>query len=399
MEASTRSSFVRTPQQLRQLCDRLRSARRIGLDTEFVSERRYSPELGIIQVAVEDWCAIIDPQTVPDLTDFCEVIFDSRIEKILHAGRQDLEIFHRLGGRVLSPIFDTQIAAALVGYGEQIAYARLVERLVGVTLCKHESFTNWNMRPLSARQVEYALDDVRYLLLTAERLRSRLRRLGRVRWAKEEFARLEEGVHAARMEPRERYRRVRGWSTLSSRGLAILRELTSWRESEAERRNRPRGRVIPDEILVELARRAPTNRTALQSIRALNPGIVKRQANDVLKAVQRGLQVSESQLPSLPKQKASGSPPPGLVELLSCVLRARSEEVQVAPGILATRGDLERLASDSTCMDSLTVLQGWRLDLVGRELLEVLNGQRGVGFDPNGRKVKNFPMSDEDGPE
>jgi ribonuclease D len=181
--------------------------------------------------------------------------------------------------------------------------------------------------------------------------------------------------------------------------LAILRELAAWREAQAEQKNRPRGRIIPDEVLVELARRAPTDRPALQSIRVLNPGIVKRQADEILKAVRRGLQVPEIELPSLPKRSTPVSAPPGLVDLLSTVLRARAEQLQIAPGILAKRGDLERMAIDSRCVDYLPVLQGWRLDLVGRELLDVLNGRRLVGFDISEQKVKTFPTEEEDRPQ
>ncbi|MFH1740549.1 MAG: ribonuclease D [bacterium] len=395
MEQGSNSHFIHTPQRLKDLCRRVRAARRLGLDTEFVSERRFSPDLGIIQVAVEDECAIIDPQTLPDLNEFCELLCDSNVEKVFHAGRQDLEIFYRLGGEVPSPIFDTQIAAALVGYGEQVSYARLVEEAVGVTLVKNEGFTDWRVRPLSADQVEYALDDVRYLLSVAKKLRSDLRRLGRTGWAKEEFARIGEDIFTARTSPHERYRQVRRWTSLSRQNLAVLRELASWREQEAERKNRPRGRVIPDEVLIELARRSPADHAGLKKIRALNPGIVKRQGDELLQAIQKGLDVPKEELPRVPKRKAKVStPPPGLVDLLSTVLRARAEQMKIAPGLLAKRSDLECLATDPSSEPSLPVLQGWRFELVGKELLDVLKGQCRVGFDLEDGKVKTFPLDD-----
>jgi len=382
------SAFVRTANELTDLCDRLRAASRCALDTEFISERRFAPELGIIQVATQDGCWIIDPQAVKNLDGFCEVLYEKRIEKIVHAGRQDLEIFYRLGGQVPAPIFDTQIAAALVGIGEQVSYARLVEDLIGVSLTRHEGFTDWRERPLSPNQIEYALDDVRHLLAVADALLRRLRRLGRVKWAKEEFADLVEQIQSAQTPPEERYRQVRRWGTLSPKRLAVLRELAAWREAEAERRNRPRSRIIPDEVLVEIARRSPTSLAQLRTIRALNPGLLKRRGKELLEVVQRGVDTRQDRWPSRAAQLPKGKPPPGLVDLLSTVLRARAEELKIAPTILAKRRDLEQIALDPDA--PVQVLHGWRRELIGRELLDVLEGRRSVGFDAGERRVKSF---------
>ncbi len=394
MTQETLSAFVRTHEKLTDLCDHLRSVPRFALDTEFISERRFSPELGIIQIGTDEQAKIIDPQSVEDLSPFCEVLCDKHVEKVVHAGRQDLEIFYRLGGEIPTPVFDTQIAAALVGIGEQISYTRLVEDLLGVSLKRHEGFTDWRERPLSENQIEYALDDVRYLLPVADRLRRRLRRLGRLKWAREEFAGLIADIQTTQSPPEERYRQVRRWGTLSPRRLAVLRELAAWRESEAERRNRPRGRIIPDEVLVEIARRSPTTLSQLKKIRALNPGIVKHEGNQLLEAVERGLDVREDQWPSRKAQPGKAKPPPGLVDLLSTVLRARAEELRIAPTILAKRQDLERLAVDRNAR--VPVLQGWRYELIGKELVDLLEGKRFAGFDPGERKVRTFG-SEQDG--
>jgi ribonuclease D len=389
-ESALHSPFIRTTQQLRAFCTRARAAQRFGLDTEFISERRFSPELGIIQVSVEDECAIIDPTELTHLDAFFEILSDSCVEKVFHAGRQDLEILCRMTGRVPTPIFDTQVAAALVGYGEQISYARLVEETMGVTLCKTEGFTDWHARPLSREQVEYALDDVRYLLPAAARIREDLQSAGRLSWAEEEFARVVDEIGVLKTPPQERYRQVRHWSSLSRRHLAVLRELASWRETAAEEKNRPRGRVIPDEVLVELARRAPASIEELEQIRALNPGIVKRHARELLAAIERGMNVPDQDLPRIPKRKAKAAPSPGLVDLLTTVLRACAEQVRVAPGILARRSELEAIAADPDADLDLPILQGWRYELAGHELLDVLHGIRYVGYDESEGRIKTF---------
>ncbi|HPO07926.1 MAG TPA: ribonuclease D [bacterium] len=389
-EPALHSPFIRTTQRLREFCSRARTVQRVGLDTEFVSERRFSPELGIIQVSAGDECAIIDPTELTHLDPFYELLADSHIEKVFHAGRQDLEILSRMTGQVPAPIFDTQVAAALVGYGEQISYARLVEAAMGVTLCKSEGFTDWHARPLSEDQVEYALDDVRYLLPAAERIREDLESAGRLSWAAEEFARLVDEVGVGKTPPEERYRQVRRWNSLSRRHLAVLRELASWRETAAEEKNRPRGRVIPDEVLVELARRAPTTIEELKQIRALNPGIVKRNGRELLAAMEKGMNVPDHELPRIPKRKAKAAPPPGLVDLLATVLRARAEQVRVAPGILARRSELEAIAADPDADLDLPILQGWRYELAGHELLDVLRGIRYVGYDKSEGRIETF---------
>jgi ribonuclease D len=224
--------YVTDQRALETLCLTLRQSPRLALDTEFVGEDTFIPRLELIQVATATTAAVIDfpaVQASGSLDVFWELICDAKIEKIVHAGRQDLDLFATHAGQIPKPFFDTQIAAAMVGYGAQVAYANLVQRLHGTKLAKAHTFTNWSARPLSDDQIAYALEDVEFLLSIHTHLQDRLSTLGRLEWVGEEFARLEAAVGEKSREPQERYQRIRGWDTLKPKGAAVLRELAGWR--------------------------------------------------------------------------------------------------------------------------------------------------------------------------
>src|SRR2546427_6523731 len=275
------TEYIRDEAGLLALCERLREHDRLAVDTEFMGEDSFHPRLEIIQVAAGDVIAIIDYQKVPGLAPFFSLLDDARILKVLHAGRQDLEIFSVLSGSVPTPVFDTQIAAAMVGYGTQVGYAQLVKQVLKVALEKSETFTNWAQRPLTPEQVAYALEDVRYLFLLHDHLVRKLKALGRLEWAEEEFRRVQVLAADEARDPRLRYQRIKGWAELSPRARGVLREVAAWREHEAKRRDRPRGRILRDEILVEIARRAPTAVEALGQLRGVQPSHVERYGGGV----------------------------------------------------------------------------------------------------------------------
>jgi ribonuclease D len=371
--------FITTPDALAAFCQTLRGAKVLAIDTEFVGENSYFPKLEIIQLATDAAAGVVDFPAVRELGPLFEVLYDPAVEKVFHAGTQDLEIFYTLSRRPLAPVFDTQVAAAFVGYGEATSYASLVERVTGRHLKKIHTVTDWSRRPLSPSQLAYAVEDVTYLLPVHAHLTERLKRLGRLEWVREECRELEGVPAKARVQDRDRFRRVKDRHRLVPRELGILRELAAWREEASRARNVPRLRVVADEILVEVARLAPTRVADLHTLRRLYPRVIERYGEAIVQAVRRGLDVPDGELPEIERGKPLRVKP-GVPELLNAVLRARAEERHVAPTLIATMRDLEILAHDPRREEALALplLNGWRREMVGNELLEILEGKSGV---------------------
>ena len=371
--------YVTDQRALEALCLTLRQSPRLALDTEFVGEDTFIPRLELIQVATATTAAVIDfpaVQASGSLDAFWELICDAKIEKIVHAGRQDLDLFATHAGQIPKPFFDTQIAAAMVGYGAQVAYANLVQRLHGTKLEKAHTFTNWSARPLSDDQIAYALEDVEFLLSIHTHLQDRLSTLGRLEWVSEEFARLETAVGEKSREPQERYQRIRGWDTLKPKGAAVLRELAAWREGEARRRNVPRGRVMRDEVLLQLARHPPKSVHELRGLRGVHSSEVDRQGEQLLVTITSALALPPSAWPEVPRERKPDPESTGIVELLQAVLKARAAEEGIAPTMLATSSDLQMLveAKQNRTVLDVPILRGWRRRLAGDLLLQVLDG-------------------------
>jgi len=364
----------------------LRQSPRLALDTEFVGEDTFIPRLELIQVATATTAAVIDFPAVQaggSLDVFWELICDAKIEKIVHAGRQDLDLFAIHAGQIPKPFFDTQIAAAMVGYGAQVAYANLVQRLHGTKLAKAHTFTNWSARPLSDDQIAYALEDVEFLLSIHTHLQNRLSSLGRSEWVSEEFARLETAIGEKGREPQERYQRIRGWDTLKPKGAAVLRELAVWREAEARRRNVPRGRVMRDEVLLQLARHPPKSVNDLRGLRGVHSSDVDRHGGHILTSITSALALPTSAWPEVPSERKPDPESTGIVELLQAVLKARAAEQGIAPTMLATSADLQTLVDAKqgrTALD-VPILRGWRRQLAGDLLLQVLDGAVTIAVD------------------
>jgi len=371
--------YVTDQRALESLCHTLRQSPRLALDTEFVGEDTFIPRLELIQVATATTAAVIDfpaVQASGSLDAFWELICDTKIEKVVHAGRQDLDLFATHAGQIPKPFFDTQIAAAMVGYGAQVAYANLVQRLHGTKLAKAHTFTNWSARPLSDDQVAYALEDVEFLLPIHTHLQDRLTTLGRLEWVNEEFARLETAVGEKGREPQERYQRIRGWDTLKPKGAAVLRELAAWRESEARRRNVPRGRVMRDEVLLQLARHPPKSVNELRGLRGVHSSEVDRHGEQLLATITSALALPPAAWPEVPRERKPDPESTGIVELLQAVLKAHAAEEGIAPTMLATSADLQTLVEakqNRTTLD-VPILRGWRRQLAGDLLLQVLDG-------------------------
>jgi ribonuclease D len=368
---------------LKEVCRRLREAGSVAMDTEFVRERSYYGKLGVVQVAADGVEAVIDPLEVGSLDPLLELLFDPAIEIIVHAGRGDFEIFFEMTGRVPNNIFDSQIAAAFIGFGSQISYANLVRRVAGVSLAKGQQLTDWTRRPLSSKQIEYALDDVRYLMQIREELGSQLHRLGRRQWVREECEQLEDPEFYRRPAPLDIYRTM-NTSGLSRKRLAVLRDLAAWREHTAIRQDRPRNSIAKDPSLIELARQSPLTLEELRGLRFVGRNQSRERAEEILDVIRRA---QESPLPELPAARTREDLPPqaeGLRRLLEAWIQARALEAEIAPGLLANRAQLDAVVAAHFRGEEARapVMQGWRRDLVGADLLKILAGEMRLRVDP-----------------
>jgi ribonuclease D len=370
---------------LANLCEQARTAGLLALDVEFIRERTYVPKLALIQLAVSDTCALIDPLEVDDLSPLLDLLASPQVLKVLHAAAQDMEVLFWDSGKAPTRLFDTQIAAAIVGLGEQLSYGHLVESLLGITLPKEETYSDWLQRPLSAAQLTYAVDDVRYLPALHTLLSARLQHMGRMAWAEEEFRKFDAPERYQR-HPRTLFRRIRRGQTLSSQGLAVLRELAEWRDGEAQRRNCPPGSVLRDELLVEVARKAPRSIDDLQRLRGLPARELERAAAALLPAVARGLAVDQADRPQVVRRYRRSQTEELMVKLLDTCLKALCQHHQLATSCVGTRADLEEFVSryrqGRLATEGSPLLAGWRGALVGQELLAVLDGRRSVHLEP-----------------
>jgi ribonuclease D len=373
MEKESKGRMVTDPAEFRALVAGMRGAGKVGFDTEFVGERTYFPRLCLIQLGTETEAVAVDPLAVGDLAPLDELLFDPSVLKLVHAGWQDLKIVYQRTGRVPAPVFDTQIAAALLGLPVQAAYAAVVREFLGVDVKKGHSYSDWGARPLSPSQLAYALDDVRYLPALHDRMVGRLRREGRLSWIEPEIAALTSPASYV-SNPGEEYRRVKGWSSLDRRRLAVLRALIAWREREAMRRDVPRRRVLADESALAIARSRPADEDALRRVRGLEWKVGGGTSAAVLAAVREALSLPEDRLPGLPPARPRGNGDrASVVALLGALVRSRSRLHRVAPEVLTNAEELERLAAGER--EGVAVLEGWRLQLVGKELLALLDGR------------------------
>lgn len=363
---------IETGAQLQELCTKLQGSKWLALDTEFIREKTYYPNFCLLQISNGTVAASVDPLAIEDLSELVEIIYDESIVKIFHAGRQDLEIFHQLWGKLPQPLFDTQLAATLLGLGSQIGYGNLVQKVIGKELEKGHSRTDWSRRPLSQEQLRYALDDVIYLGDVYANITERLNKLGRDTWLLEDFDALIDPT-TYNIDPQGMWKRIKGNQHLKGIQLAVLQKITAWREQEAERSNRPRRWILKDDVLVEMARHQPGDMQGLDRIRGLEAGSIKRHGDTLLKLIKQAKQLPKTDWPQAhvrgPKLSANQE---AVTDLLQCCLRLIAEQEEITPAALANRKDLEQLAIGN--MDS-ELLHGWRKALVGDAMLEVLDGR------------------------
>ena len=365
------------------LSDRARATGRLGLDAEFMGEGRYRALLCLVQVAVDDEdggtrVEILDPLEGFEPDELRAVLADPSIEKVVHAGRQDVAILRRTWATEVRNLFDTQIAAGFAGHGAQTGYGALLADVLGRRLAKSASFTRWDRRPLSEEQLTYAREDVADLLALTTALQDELRASGRLEWAHEECRALEDSSDDR--DPDEAWRRLPRVARLRPRERSVARELAAWRERTAAAEDRPVGSVLSDAALVELARRQPGDRRGLDQIRGLHGRIANRRGADLLAAVARGRDAEPPALDGVrPPLNESGDAP--LIALAEALIRARALEAGLAYELVATRADLNQVIAAARRGDAepdVRTLRGWRRDLVGDELLELLDGRHAL---------------------
>ncbi|HWD59507.1 MAG TPA: ribonuclease D [Stellaceae bacterium] len=365
-------SLITDSAGLAEFCERQTGTDFIAVDTEFMRERTYWPVLCLVQIAGPSEAVAIDSLAPGiDLAPLLALMADQRTLKVFHAARQDLEIFFHLSGAVPQPLFDTQVAAMVCGFGDSASYETLVRKLAGVSLDKASRFTDWSHRPLTERQIDYALGDVVHLRTAYERMQQRLATNGRASWFAEEMAALAEPA-LYRAEPAESWRRFRLRGRADSRFLAVLRALAAWREAAAQQRDLPRGRVLRDEAVIEIASHAPRNIEALARTRGLARGIAEgRLGKEILDAVAAG--IADPDPPPAIDQKAQNPPGLGpLVELLRVLLKQRCEDFEVAQKLVASADDLEAIAADDQA--DVAALHGWRREVFGGDALALKHG-------------------------
>ncbi len=359
---------------LARFCARQQGAEFISVDTEFMRERTYWPILCLVQIAGPEESAAVDALAPGiDLTPLLGLMADETILKVFHAARQDVEIFFFLSGGVPQPLFDTQVAAMVCGFGDAASYQTLAGKLAGAALDKSSRFTDWTNRPLTERQIRYALDDVIHLRTVYQRLQQLLASNGRAGWFAEEMTVLCDPA-TYRNEPQEAWRRFRLRGRVDRRFFAVLREVAAWRETAAQQRDLPRGRIVKDEAILEIAAHAPKSIEALARTRSLGKGVAEgRLGGEILDAVRRGVgQSAMVEMPALTRP----DPPPGvgpLVELLRVLLKQRCEQHQVAQKLVASADDLEAIAADDRA--PVPALAGWRYDIFGKDAVALKHGR------------------------
>jgi ribonuclease D len=363
--------YIDTPEALLSLCAQLRGHDWLTLDTEFLREKTYRPRLCLLQVANPDVVACIDPLALPSLDPLLDILYDPAITTVLHAAHQDLEIFFEMRHVLPAPIFDTQIAATLLGQGEQVGYGALVKEVLGVELEKGHARADWCHRPLDEAQLAYAADDVRYLRDVYLSQLASLRELKREAWLAEDFANM---VDPARYSnpPELAWQRLKGANRLRGVQLAVLQQLAAWREEQAQQGDRPRRWILKDEILLDLARHMPQNIESMQRIRGLEEGTVKRHGQALLATITAGMKVPKEQWPTVKMGDRLPAEQDALVDVMMALLRERCRERAVSPSAVAGRRDLEKLIMGER---DIPLLHGWRAAIAGDKLLSLLQGE------------------------
>lgn len=380
-------TLITTTKDLKSICTRLKKSTFVTVDTEFIREKTYWPKLCLIQVCGDDDVPYaIDPLAEGmDLKPFYELMQNKKVLKVFHACRQDLEIFFNETGKLPTPVFDTQIAAMVCGFGEQVSYEVLVNTLARKKIDKSSRFTDWALRPLTAKQLKYALADVTHLRKIYTKMIDQLEKMGRTSWIRDEMKGLmNKGLYLTK--PEDAWQRIR-IPNHKPRTLCILREIAAWREQLAQDVNVPRGRILKDEALAEIATHPPAHTEALNKIRNVHQGFGNSErGKSLLEAVKRGVEADEKKCP---KWEPRPTFPPGIaptIELLRVLLKLKCENEQVAPKLLCTAADLEMIAAFGK-ESKVPAMSGWRFKIFGKEALALREGKVAIAVENSKLKI------------
>jgi ribonuclease D len=375
--------------ELEDVCGRLAEGDFICVDTEFHRETTYWPELCLIQASCPGFEVIIDPlHDDLDIGPFLSLIAQENRVKVFHAARQDMEIFNRLIGHPPGPIFDTQIAAMALGIGDSISYDNLIQRLLKQKVDKSSQFTDWKRRPLSEKQLVYAMGDVTHLRDAYVIMREELEKTNRMNWVRSEMAAMEE-PSLYDVSPENAWQRLK-MRKPNTEYAAVFASVAAWREQMAQDKNKPRRRIIKDDAIQEIADQKPTNENAFERLRAVPKGFIRsKYADGLIEAVTRALDDPAAYAPNLPKRKHNAETPAGAPEMLKVLLKAVSDEADVVPRLIANAADIERLARGEIDKD-IPAMTGWRYDVFGRKAEALLSGKLALSFE-NGQ-VRLFEL-------
>jgi ribonuclease D len=368
--------YIDTQEQLAALCEQLRRHDWLTLDTEFLREKTYRSRLCLLQVANPDVIACVDPLAL-DLSPLLDVLYDPNITKVLHAAHQDLEIFHDMRGAVPTPIFDTQIAATLLGQGEQIGYGNLVKAVLDIDLDKAHARADWCQRPLDAAQLDYAADDVRHLREVYLKQKQQLEAMGRSEWLQSDFDEMSDPARYSN-PPQEAWQRLKGSNRLKGVQLAVLQALAGWREEQAQKSDRPRRWIVKDEVLLDMAKLMPPSIDKLRRIRGLEDGTVQRHGETLLKLIAAARTLPKEQWPTAKSGKRLPPQKEPLVDLMMALLRERCQQQNISPGAVGGRRELELLLLGER---DTPLLHGWRAAIAGKAMVELLEGKLALMVD------------------
>lgn len=379
-----KTALITTTEALSALCERLAGEEFVTVDTEFMRERTYYPELCLVQLAGTEDVAVVDAQAPEiDLAPLGRLLANTEVVKVFHACRQDVEIFLLMFGAVPTNLFDTQVAAMVAGFGDQVGYDALVSSLTSAHIDKAHRFSDWSARPLTQAQIEYAAADVTHLRRVYEKLSARLRVDGRMEWVGQEMAALAEpGTY--RVEPERAWERLK-LRTSNRRQLALVQAIAAWREREAQRINIPRQRLIKDEQIPEIAALAPETAEALSKARGISSGFAMGKSGiGLLAAIASAKALGDGDLPKAERGRDAPRASPALVALLKVLLNAAAEQNNVAPRLVASAEDIEALALDETAENP--AMEGWRREMFGEDAVRLIRGE--IALSAQGKRIK-----------
>ncbi len=369
-------NYIDNKNDLISICRQFAHSDFLALDTEFIRQTTYYPILALLQICDGQQIAIIDPVAIKDLSPLMTILYDNNIPKVLHSARQDMEIFYYLNQSVPDALFDTQVCAALLGQGEQIGYASLVKQLLNIELDKSQTRTEWLKRPLTQKQIDYAADDVRYLAKIYPLQIEKLQALGRSTWLEKDFQFLSNNSTYAPAADTV-WRKIKGINKLKKQKLAILKNLAAFREQLAIEQNRPRRRVIADDVLIQLSINPPAHLDELHEYQGLSHKFLQHNGATIMSLVQTGLNTSDDDCPQLPAHEKLSQNEQALADCLMAIVHLSAHNNNISPQCLCSKKELESLIKGKR---DLTILSGWRNELIGKHLLKFLSGEAHLSY-------------------